>query len=143
MAYNPDGSLLAVAAGDEITFVDPSTGNARHIVKRPSRSRGELLFAPDGKRLVSIASQDNTIRVIDVAAGKELLLRPAHRANVNGIAFAKNGSQLVSCGDDGDIRLWNSKNGVQQARWRPYAKWTRLTMAQLRQRSGKPAKRSG
>jgi len=120
LSYSPDGSVIAFAVGNDITLVDANTGKAKHVVKRPSRSGGKLVFSPDGKRLISIATFDTTIRVIDVDSGKELLERPAHHRTVSTIAFAKGGSRVISAGEWGVVRAWNRSNGVQQAVWRPH-----------------------
>lgn len=66
----------------------------------------EIAFVPDGRGFVA-ALGDNTIRLFDVASGKELLRRSGHEAPVRSLAFAPNGRSLASGHADGTILLWD------------------------------------
>jgi WD40 repeat protein len=45
----------------------------------------------------------------DTLTGQELLTLEGHRAQVNGIAFAPDGSTLASCSHDGEVRIWRAR----------------------------------
>jgi WD40 repeat protein len=62
--------------------------------------------APDGKT-VATASGDGTVKVWDVASGKErATLR--HAPHARGLAFSADGSKLASGGIDGSVILWDT-----------------------------------
>jgi WD40 repeat protein len=64
-----------------------------------------LDFSPDNKLLASVSS-DQTIRIWDVTAGKEIYRIDQHTDQVTGIDFTSDGRFLVSSSFDGTIRVW-------------------------------------
>ncbi len=71
-----------------------------------------LSFSPDGKFLAT-ASYDNTIKVWDFAAGKEVKTLTGHTAPVYCVAFSPDGQTLASGSLDKSIRLWNVAEGKE------------------------------
>jgi WD40 repeat protein len=64
-----------------------------------------LAVSPDGKVLVS-ASDDNTIKFWDIAAGRHFKTVKGHTAGVRCIAFSPDGKRLASASWDRTIKLW-------------------------------------
>jgi tetratricopeptide (TPR) repeat protein len=58
-------------------------------------------------------ARDNTLRVWDTAAGRELLVIKGHTAGVCGVAFAPDGSRLASVSWDRTARVWDVTTGRQ------------------------------
>ena len=74
-----------------------------------------LSMSRDGKRALS-ASYDRTVRLWDVASGKELLQLTGHDGPVLGVAFLPDGQSCVTCSADGTIRTWSLKSGKETGR---------------------------
>jgi WD40 repeat protein len=73
-----------------------------------------MAFTPDGKILAS-GGWDHTVRLWDVAAGKELHRLEGHKAVVFSVATSPDGKTLASGGWDFNIRLWDVASGKETA----------------------------
>jgi WD40 repeat protein/predicted Ser/Thr protein kinase len=127
VAFSPDGTRLASAAMDDPTVRvwDGSDGKLLHRLKGHTTRRPDarppdthfdlprqvwgLAFSADG-RLAS-AGADGTVRVWDVAVGKELLTLKGHSGRVAGVAYSPDGRRLASAGADETVRVWDAVSG--------------------------------
>lgn len=71
-----------------------------------------LVFTPDGQRLIT-GSDDQTIRVWDIATGQQLLSLAGHTSAIKRLVIKSDGLTLVSASDDQTIKLWDLSNGQE------------------------------
>jgi WD40 repeat protein/predicted Ser/Thr protein kinase len=69
-----------------------------------------VALSPDGKRITS-GSFDKTIKVWDVASGRELRTLRGHESAVGPVAFSPDGSRIVSGSHDKTVRVWDAASG--------------------------------
>lgn len=63
-------------------------------------------FSPDGLRLIS-ASEDDTVRVWDIASANTVAVLTGHEENATGVKFLPDGRRAVSSSDDDTLILWD------------------------------------
>jgi WD40 repeat protein len=64
-----------------------------------------VAFSPDGRSLAS-GSNDNTIKVWDLASGKVKQELNGHLYDVESVAFSRDGQWIASGSGDHTIKLW-------------------------------------
>jgi WD40 repeat protein len=72
-----------------------------------------VAFSPDGSTLAS-ASLDGTVKLWDVASGKELRTISGHTNAVSDVAFSQDGKYLATGSWDRTARIWDVTSGAEQ-----------------------------
>jgi WD40 repeat protein len=121
-SFSPDGKTLAIAReAGRIDLWDADNGKKLHTLLSDSANRAShLAFSPDGTKLATTGSDnwggDNTVRVWDVATGKELRPRDGHGSPISSIAFSPTGNNIATAGRDGAVHLWKASSGKHLVR---------------------------
>src|SRR5262245_12719745 len=119
--FTPDGSaVMGVDTGATAWFWDAATARPlREHALGPPAAGCVPVFSPDGKQLAAVGSE-KTIRLLDLATGKEL-----HRLGKPGnglwrLAFSNDGRALAGAAWDGNIEqtgslvVWDTRTGRQR-----------------------------
>lgn len=131
LAFSPDTKTLVVRGRNQrVRLWETATGKEHQQLSdaEPAQRRGGaggglvlfsggpsgpearvLAISPDGKRLASVAG--STVRIWELATGKELPLLDGHRRPPSAIALTKDGTSVVSWGTDRVIRRWEAATG--------------------------------
>jgi hypothetical protein len=117
VAFSPDG---LTALTDRLTLVDVATGKELRSFA-DSSAVNAVAFSPDGRTALSGGwtpaypellqfllglENEGTVRLWELATGKQLRSFKGHSGSVHSVAFAPDGRSALSGGYDG-IRLWD------------------------------------
>jgi len=97
-------SPTKAAAHSEQASVFPQIGHSGEI--------SAVAFAPDGRRIVT-GGRDHTLKLWDIASGREVRAFRGHCASVVAVAFSPDGRTIASTSDDRTLRLWDTATGQE------------------------------
>lgn len=118
VAIDKTGSHIASAGADgTIRLWNAADGKELRVIRgHDGNSIHALTFSPDGKRLASgngAASGAITVKVWDVATGREELTLPPFRGMICGLAFSPDGRRLASVSGEHVLKVWDAQGGKQ------------------------------
>ena len=106
----------------------PSGSGRQQPARNSGVSRGiadwvwSVAFSPDGRYVLS-GSSDKTLRLWEVATGKELRRFEGHSGRVCSVAFSPDGRYVLSGSRDKTIRLWEVATGKELRRFEGHSSW--------------------
>jgi WD40 repeat protein len=116
LAYSPDGRVLAVAVGQEVTLWEMATRRGRTTLVWPfhdllkSNLVSHALFSPDGQ-VLALAGGNERMTFWGPRTGKYTALLEGHTAEVVAAAFSPGGTAFASASLDGTMKLWQVPSG--------------------------------
>jgi RNA polymerase sigma factor (sigma-70 family) len=129
VAFSPDGTLLATGGQDGTVKFWEVEKRAERATPKPAagpaaQTAGAVLalaFHPDGRVLAVAAGK--TVRLWDVATGKELAVCSGHALAVGSVAFSPDGKTLATASADRSVRLWDAATGKELHRFERHSDW--------------------
>jgi WD40 repeat protein len=114
--FAPDGKMLVLVRDpDRIILWDMATDQERDFVN-VGEGFISMAITRDGKTVAAGAgSERGTVKLWDIATGKERANLPGHTARVWSVAFSPDGKMLASASWDGTLRLRDVATGKLRA----------------------------
>jgi len=115
IVFTKDGKTLIAAGGTparfgEVQIWDVATRKLARSIKLTEDTVFGASLSPDNTH-VAVGCTDNSLRVLDVATGKELQKIPHHENWVLSTVYGVNGKRIVSVGRDRAAKLTDATNG--------------------------------
>ena len=116
LAFTPDGKTLVAGGGTparfgELQFWEVASRKLKRSVTVCQDTLFGVSLSPDGSR-VAFGCSDSTVRIHEVASGRELLKTNHHENWVLGTRFGMDGKRIVSVGRDFAAKLMNTESGA-------------------------------
>jgi len=116
VAFSPDGNQYAFATGHGVVLVDIRSDSFRSF-KGHSGTVRSVAFSPDGKKLMTASGDmstegDSSVRLWDVATGKQIKVLGEHDLEAHAVAFSPDGQTGASGGFDGQICIWSTASAT-------------------------------
>ncbi len=122
VAYNRDGSLL-LTGGTASKLLPPDPESSVRVWSLPhgkvlltldyNAEVNSVAWSPNGQRLLTTSSEDQTARLWDAATGQLQNVFQGHKEGVSQAVFHPNGQRVVTAGKDEKIKLWDVITGKE------------------------------
>jgi WD40 repeat protein len=107
--FSPDGRLVLAVAVGGVGLWDVASGHRFCLLEGATTP---YAFSPDGRLvLCTVAKDEKTMRLWDVARGKTVRVLKGHTDWVNAVAFSPDGRLALSASSDRTLRLWDVARG--------------------------------
>lgn len=116
LAFSADGSTLAVGSGGRRIavhkWVSPGKpGTAGPVVLDAKWGVHGVAFSPGGEFVAAAAGW--SVQVWTVEGGKRRHVLRRHKNVVWGVAYSQDGTRIVSCSEDGSVKVWDAASGTE------------------------------
>ncbi|KAF9341836.1 TOR complex subunit lst8 [Linnemannia elongata] len=107
LCISPDKQYLAAASNPHVRLYDINSGHPNPVVsfKGHTSNVTAVAFHCEGKWMVT-ASEDHTVKIWDIRCPDAQRIFD-HKAPVNDVVIHPNQGELISCDQNGSIKLWD------------------------------------
>lgn len=109
-SFSLDGRQIVVGGFGYVRVLDAMTGDERRRLGEPEHHVSAVAFSSDFQTVISAGGYDKTVRLWDVASGRELQ-QLKHGSNVTSVAFAPDNRTVLTGSEDYTGRIWDVATG--------------------------------
>ena len=115
--FSVDGRLVATVGRSEVTNVPHVTiwdWERNEVGPEVPINASSLAFDPSGTRLAVTRVGDGHAEILDTETGAIVTSLSGSTSPLNAVAFSADGSVVVTGGQDGAVRIWDSRTGEER-----------------------------
>ena len=113
LQFAPDGKrLFAGSTAGTLAAIDLATGKVAAKASAPDKG---AVMAVNAAGIAAFGGSDGKIALLELASGREIKTVPGHQGAVRFLSFGGKAQRLISSGDDGAVRLWDTATGERLA----------------------------
>lgn len=101
------GHVLVTDINRQGALLESPLQKAPQVLEGHQGGLREIAFSPDDRHLAT-SSYDGTVRLWDVATGRERAVLRDHGSTVISLSFSADSQVLLTAGEDGTARLWSA-----------------------------------
>lgn len=111
--FSPDGRTFSTASISEGTIHFWNIGDGEHLntISGHTNYSRSVVFSPNGQFLATTVMADDTINVRNIQTGEVHLSLKGHTQRPYSLVYSQTGEILASGSYNGQIILWDTKNG--------------------------------
>lgn len=114
LTFTPDGNYI-IRGYSTLSMLDIRTGIMEREFEGDTDFLESIVISPDGKYILTTDSYFPTAKLWDIANGSLIRTFEGHKKNyswaVNDANFSPDGKYIVTAGDDGTVKLWDTQTG--------------------------------
>lgn len=99
---------------DVSSFWEALSGICSRTIPHPDSQVNRLCISPDKRYLA--AAGHHTVKLYDIKSTNPnaVLTFDGHTSNITGVAFHCEGKWMVTCSEDGTVKIWDTRSGTIQ-----------------------------
>jgi len=120
--YVPNGSQIVTAGADKALRVwNSADGKPVKKVALPAAATAMSLSPNGAQAVVGLADDPPSVQIVNLSDGKPVATFAGHAAPVTSVGFRRDAKAVVSCSDDGTVRVWDVESGLLQQQFLHHA----------------------
>lgn len=108
LQFDATGRQLYAVAGGALARFDLAASKPGATI-----DAGKVVAVGDG--IAALGGNDGKVALVELNGGREVKTLTAHKGAVRFLAFPGSAARLISSGDDGALRLWDTGSGEKLA----------------------------
>ena len=117
VAFSPNGATLAAGSAHGAWWwglpspcncpIAPAGTSPPARLSGPAGPGNSVAFSPDSSKILAAGSADGTVRLWDMATGRQITALAGPAGPVDSVAFSPDGTTLAASSADHAVRLWD------------------------------------